>query len=320
MSSVLPLYQHASIMKKECAQYLRIPSVSRHIDATLGLGGHAEYFFHCNPSIHIIGIDQDPYAISIAQKRLEPFGDRFQLYAQNFEHIANCKDFAPQSILFDLGVSSLQFDMPERGFSFRFDAPLDMRMDPSSEITAEIIVNEYDMAKLETIFREYGEEPYSKKVAQAIIVARTKSRITTTTQLAECIAQAKPKFWNRSTNAGGHPAVLCFQALRIAVNREMEVLSTALQNAIDILEMGGRIAVISFHSLEDRIVKQVFASFARKEKKQKYIPEGSEKKESEHGFFLESLCKKPLMATEDEVAQNPRARSARLRVVEKVIA
>lgn len=308
-------YSHTPILLHECAEYLKIKNISRHIDATLGLGGHAEYFLQINHNLSLWGIDQDPYAQEQAKKRLEIFGDRFQLLASNFEKIKTLTSFSPQSILFDIGVSSLQFDMPERGFSFRFKAPLDMRMNPNDSLTAEIIVNTYSEADLCKIFHMYGEEPDAKLIARTIVAQRKIAPFKTTTELSECITSVKPYFFARGKNGGGHPASLCFQALRIAVNREIEVLEKALHDAIEILEPKGRIAVITFHSLEDRVVKHIFASYARKEKKQKYASVIQENPTED--IVLDILTKKPIPPSHDEIIANPRSRSAKLRVVEK---
>ncbi len=308
-------YSHTSIMPKECADLLCIPKVSRHIDATLGLGGHAAFFFTQNPQLQIIGIDQDPYAREKASEILSPWKGLHQIVDANFSQIGELSEFHPQSILFDIGVSSLQFDMPERGFSFRFDAPLDMRMNPAQSLTAETIVNEYSVEDLFFIFKTYGEEPEARKIANAIVVSRTRARITSTFQLAACVASAKSSFPYRYKNAGGHPAALTFQALRIAVNAELDVLEKALHEAIRILEVGGRIAVITFHSLEDRIVKTVFASYFQKEKKQKYAQHAAV---AFSGSILAPITKKPMEPSNEEKTSNPRSRSAKLRVVEKI--
>lgn len=304
-------------MQQECAEFLKITDVSRHIDATLGLGGHARYFFEKKSNLKMIGIDQDPYAQEIAKKVLFPWANQLEIFSSNFENIGELSSFAPQSILFDIGVSSLQFDMAERGFSFRFEAPLDMRMDPKSSLTAEIIVNTFSEQDLYSILKDYGEEPDAKRITSAIVQQRKINSFSTTFELAECIVRAKPYFRERNKNSGGHPAVLSFQALRIAVNRELEVLEKALHQAIQILEPKGRIAVLSFHSLEDRIVKQVFSSYFQKEKKQKY-ENSSILKTPSSGVFLFPIFKKPIIARAEEIAFNPRARSAKLRVVEKI--
>jgi 16S rRNA (cytosine1402-N4)-methyltransferase len=308
-------YSHVSIMPQECADLLRIPNVDRHIDATLGLAGHALFFLTKNPQLQIIGIDQDPYARKKATEILSPSNNKFRIVDMNFSQIGEFEDFSPQSILFDIGVSSLQFDMPERGFSFRFDAPLDMRMNPLQTLTAETIVNEYSEEDLLHILKNYGEEPEARKIAHAIILNRSHGRISSTHQLANCVAQAKTPFSHRHKNAGGHVATLTFQALRIAVNSELEVLEKALHEAIRILEIGGRIAVITFHSLEDRIVKHVFSSYFQKEKRQKY---GQNISLSLDHPVLVSITKKPLEPTQEEKTSNPRSRSAKLRVVEKI--
>jgi 16S rRNA (cytosine1402-N4)-methyltransferase len=321
---------HVSVLRDECADILNISGRTCCIDATLGLGGHTHYFCEQNPHLQVFGFDQDENARKKATERLEQYSERVEIIPQNFENIEKVcqeKNISPDSILFDIGVSSLQFDTPDRGFSFRFDAKLDMRMNQSDGLTAEEIVNTWSAEELEKIFLEYGEESWGRHIAKKICEEREKKPFVSTLELSDFIARVKPTKKvgkNSGKNGGGHPAALVFQALRIAVNRELEVLEKALHGAIRVLAPGGRIAVITFHSLEDRIVKNIFASYEQKGKKQKY-PKPSEstnaveKISGENKIFLEKIHKKPLIPSPREIAQNPRSRSAKLRCVQKML-
>lgn len=311
---------HISVLLYESEEQLDIKNSNkcmRYIDATLGLGGHTKYFLEQNNKLKVIGFDQDPFAREQAVKNLKEYKDRFSIIPKNFEHIKSQKDFAPQAILFDIGVSSLQFDTPERGFSFRFSAPLDMRMNPETELTAEEIINTWGEKDLEKIFIEYGEESWGRKIAEKIVERRQEKKFTTTDELADFIGTIKPFKKKRGSNQGGHPAALVFQALRIAVNAELKVLEHALHDAIDILAPDGRLAVISFHSLEDRIVKNIFDSYIPKGKKQKYPSkeERSVPKQKDEIFYLEKTSKKPILPSKEEINANPRSRSAKMRCV-----
>lgn len=303
---------HTSVLLHESFELLKGESSLHHIDATLGMGGHASFFLSQNPHMKMLGFDQDISARTLASQRLESFQDRITIIPKNFECISDYKEFCPTSILFDVGVSSLQFDEKERGFSFRFDAPLDMRMDQSASITAQKIVNEWSQDQLEHILKTYGEEPFSFRIAKNIVEERVKHPINTTLALASVVERSKPVFHSRKKNAGGHPSALVFQALRIAVNRELEVLEKGIRAGIKMLDGGGRIGVISFHSLEDRIVKQIFDEYAPKKKHQKYPRPGDVKEPP----FVQ-ITPKPLIASLKEQQENPRSRSAKLRVLEK---
>lgn len=313
---------HIPIMLSEVADLLDLQSKKKYVDATLGMAGHASHFLHNFPHLCCIGFDQDSNAREKASAQLSQFpSERWEIIPKNFSEIGTIEHFQPDSILFDIGVSSLQFDTPERGFSFRFSAPLDMRMDQSSTLTAREILNTRSAEELQEIFSKYGEEPQSKTIAQKIVDQRMKEEIETTTQLSELIREVKKNFSKkRKKNAGGQPESLVFQALRIAVNNEFFVLEKALHNALKILKNKGRIAVISFHSLEDAIVKKVFSEYENQEKKQKYpqkdmqIPEDIKRR----GFYIEKITKKPISPNKEELSQNPRSRSAKLRVIEKI--
>lgn len=282
------------------------------IDCTLGLGGHAHAILSAHPEIvTYIGCDQDPTAIAIATQQLASWSHKLCPIRQNFADLPSNSLPKANGILVDLGVSSLQLDTPERGFSFRFDSPLDMRMDPTKPLTAADIVNTYSAEDLGQIFRKYGEEPQWRSAAHAIVRARAQQPILTTQQLLQVLMPIFPAARRRKAI---HPVTLIFQALRLCVNQELEVLKTLLPWAIGQLAIGGRLAVISFHSLEDRIVKQTFQQAA------------SDKENTSGcgGLFIDKaptvtiVTRKALGCSEDEAAHNPRARSARLRVIERL--
>lgn len=286
------------------------------VDATLGLGGHTEAILNASPNAKVIGIDQDTEAIAYAKKRLEKFGARFEVYHANFSEIADVLGEAKvekvDGVLADLGVSSLQLDSETRGFSFRYDAPLDMRMNAASEeeTVAELLdtITEFELAR---IIYEYGEERFSRRIARRIIEKRERGETPQTTkELAEIVARIVPK----SKKDKIHPATRTFQALRIAVNRELEILEDFLKTAVENLNENGRLAIISFHSLEDRIVKHAFQKLAGRCDCPPNFPVcvcGAEKK-------IEILTKKPIVPGAIEIAENPRARSAKLRVCRKL--
>ncbi len=291
---------------------LRPRSGMSFIDATLGAGGHAAALLEASaPDGRLLGFDRDAAALEVARRRLARFGDRVRVVHASYAQIgrlAPAHGFeAVDGILFDLGLSSLQLDDPARGFSFRFDAPLDMRFDPRHGITAAELVNELPEERLAALLREYGEERHARRIARAIVAARP---VRTTGRLAEVVARAVP----RARHERIHPATRTFQALRIAVNEELEALERALPQAVELLRPGGRLAVISFHSLEDRIVKR----FMRREAQDCLCPPEQLVCTCEHVARLRVITRKPIMATEEEIAANPRARSARLRLAERV--
>ncbi len=284
------------------------------VDATLGLGGHSEALLNASPDVRLIGIDRDPEALERAGRRLAAFGPRVRLVHANFHHLEEALaglDVREQitGVLADLGVSSLQLDTPGRGFSFRFDGPLDMRMG-LSDVTAADLVHETSEGELERIIREYGEEKQARRIARAIARAREQKPIETTGELRRLIAQAKGSraAWEERID----PATRVFQALRIAVNQELAGLEDFIQEAIDLMEADGRLVVISYHSLEDRIVKNTLRDLARGE----IDPvTGRSRSESQ---LIEVLTRKPLRPSEAEVEANPRSRSARLRAARKL--
>ena len=285
-----------------------------HVDATVGLGGHAEAVLATYPTVRLIGLDRDPQALALSRQRLAPFGDRVRLehavYDQLPEVLTRLSLDTVDSVLFDLGVSSMQLDDAGRGFAYAQDAPLDMRMDPTTGMTAADVVNSYPAKDLARVLRVFGEERFASRIAQAIVRERTRAPLNSSARLAELVRDSIPAPARRT---GGHPAKRTFQALRIEVNGELTALDAALPEGIDALSLGGRIVVMSYHSLEDRIVKQAFAARARSTAPVDLpvVPPGS-------GPTLRLLTKGAELPTEAEVAANPRAASVKLRAAERV--
>jgi len=281
------------------------------VDCTLGSGGHAEAMLAADPSLHLIGIDRDPSAHERARQRLKAYGSRVRYLQGEFSDVTELLHSVGidrvQGILADLGVSSMQLDTPERGFSFRLDGPLDMRMGDSGP-TAEDVVNRYGEADLVRIFSEYGEERQARRVARAIVAAREEGGIRTTSELRSVVHGAKREYGRRRID----PATQVFQALRIEVNRELSGLARLMSQVAALLEREGRLVVISYQSLEDRIVKNTLRDLARGE-----IDEVTGRPRSETRL-LEVLTRKPVRPGDSEVAVNPRARSARLRAARRV--
>ena len=304
--------RHEPVMLAEVLDGLAVRPGGRYIDATVGLGGHAEAILDAaRPDGALLGIDLDPHALAIAGERLAPFGEAAVLARGSHEAIADIADeygFARVSgVLFDLGVSSLQLDGPGRGFSFQRDEPLDMRMDTDAETTAADIVNETEEAELADIIRRYGEERRARPIARAIAARRP---LRTTGDLVRAVEQAASRGRERHHH---HPATLTFQALRIAVNRELDFLASTLSAACGLLGgAGARIAVLAFHSLEDRIVKEHF----RRESSDCVCPPRTPVCICGHVATLRLVTRRVRKPGADEVARNPRARSARLRVAE----
>lgn len=308
---------HQSVLLAETIELLEVGRGGILVDATLGLGGHSEAILQASEKTKVIGIDQDLEAIALAKQRLEKYGTRFQVFHANFSEIAAVLDEAgvdkADGILADLGVSSLQLDSQNRGFSFRFDAPLDMRMNPDSEAeTAADLLETLSEFELARIIYEYGEERFSRRIARRIIEKRERGKSPKTTkELADLVTKAVP--FSRKEKI--HPATRTFQALRIAVNRELEILTDFLHLAIDKLNKNGRLLVISFQSLEDRIVKRTLQKLSGKCECPPNFPTcvcGAEKK-------VEILTRKPIVPSDFEIEANPRARSAKLRAVKKFI-
>lgn len=305
---------HIPVLANEVIFYLDLRKGERVVDATLGLGGHCGLIAKkVGDKGKIFAFEQDERNLERAKIRLHHFSDFITFFHTNFAHmreaLAEKQVDEIDAALFDLGISSIHLDEAGRGFSFRFDGPLDMRMDQRQELTAFEIVNRFSEKAIADIIYQYGEERQSRRIAAAIIQSRKKNSIKTTTELAEIIARVK-KFDRK----GIHPATQTFQALRIYVNSELEVLKEGLQAAFDLLNDGGRMAVISFHSLEDRIVKNFF-----REKAAKCVC-GPEVMRCECGKSVdgEILTKRPITAGEEEKAENPRSRSAKLRVLKKI--
>ena len=307
---------HRPVLRKEVVLLINPQPGKIYVDGTVGLGGHTEALFEAEPDITVVGIDRDPQALEIAGKRLSRFGSRVHLIHGNFRDIADhlnrsgSKSFA--GLLLDLGLSSLQVDSASRGFSFRLDGPLDMRMDPSQDLTASDLVNTSSEGALTDILRRFGEERFAGRIARAIIAAREKTPVTTTHALKQLVHQAIPKRYHPKRI---DPATRAFQALRIAVNKELENLEAGLETGFQVLETGGVIAVISFHSLEDRIVKEFFRAKALSCTCPPDLPVCVCNKQVE----AEILTRKPIRASCAEIVENPRARSAKLRVARKVI-
>lgn len=306
--------RHVSVLLTSVVEFLRPAETGGLIvDATLGLGGHAEALLERYSSARLLGIDRDPAALELAGRRLERFGGRARLVRGRHEELIEILEREGieevDGVLADLGVSSLQLDDASRGFSFRFDGPLDMRMGQSGESAADL-VNRLDARELETIIREYGEEPMAGRIARAIVSARGEAPIETTTRLADVIRAAKPRRRHDEID----PATKSFQAIRIAVNRELEGLGRFVEAAVAKAKPGARIGVISFHSLEDRIVKQTFRSLEG----HCVCPPGFPVCACGAKASVDVLTRRPVTADAEEVDVNPRSRSAKLRVAEKV--
>jgi 16S rRNA (cytosine1402-N4)-methyltransferase len=306
---------HRPVLLTETLKFLVPERGGLFVDCTVGLGGHSEAILESSERARVVGMDLDPAALAYARQRLASFGERFQSFQVNFRELADVLSRAgerdPAGILVDLGVSSLQFDSPERGFSFRFDAPLDMRMDPTSGATAADLLQQLPESEIARIIFEFGEERHSRRIARRIVERREQGEpVTTTKDLADLVATAV---------GGGkrqqiHPATRTFQALRIAVNSELDGLGDFVQSAIDLLAPDGRFAGISFHSLEDRILKQELRRLSGKCQCPPRLPVcscGARK-------IVEVLTRRPAIPTAREIEENPRARSAKLRACRKL--
>lgn len=284
------------------------------VDGTLGMGGHAEAILTAFPGARLVGIDRDTDALELAGSRLADFADRLTLvHAVNDEFATVVAELGLESIdaaLFDLGVSSLQLDEADRGFAYRVDAPLDMRMDQDAAgITAADVLNDYEPERLERVIRDYGEERYARAIVRAVVAERTRAPFTSSARLVELLRRVVPAASQRS---GGHPAKRTFQALRIEVNGELEGWGRALPAAIDRLRVGGRVAVLSYHSLEDRITKRALAAGATSR-----TPAGMPVERPQDAPYLRLVTRGAEVPDAAEVALNPRAASARLRVAER---
>ncbi|HST72708.1 MULTISPECIES: 16S rRNA (cytosine(1402)-N(4))-methyltransferase RsmH [Kocuria] len=284
------------------------------VDATMGMGGHSEALLRRFPGVQLVAVDRDPQAHQLAGARLAPFGDRFHPVHTTYDRIPEALarhglDRA-DAVLFDLGVSSLQLDERERGFAYSYDAPLDMRMDATAPVTAQDVVNDYSEADLRRILRDWGEERFAVRIARAIVERRAQAPLRTTGELVDVVRAAVPQ---GAQHRKGHPAKQTFQALRIEVNEELDVLRRAIPAALESVRVGGRVVVMSYHSLEDRIVKQAFAHGASST-----APKGFPVELEEHKPTLRILTRGAEAPTAQEIAENPRAASARLRAVERI--
>ena len=308
-------FQHKSILLNECMEGLSIKADGIYVDGTLGGGGHS---FHIAQRLsdkgRLIGIDQDEDAIEAATKRLAQFKQRVTIVRDNYEHfqeiLSTLSIPAVDGILLDLGVSSYQFDEADRGFSYLFDAPLDMRMDKRQDFTAKDLINSYSEAELYHIIRDYGEDKFAKNIAKHIVLERAKKPIETTFELSEVISHAIPM---KMRVQGGHPAKKTFQAIRIALNRELEVLEESLDGMIKALKPGGRLCIITFHSLEDRIVKRAFRTAEDPCICPKDFPICTCGRKS----LGKVISKKAILPSDLEREENPRSKSAKLRIFER---
>jgi 16S rRNA (cytosine1402-N4)-methyltransferase len=291
---------HYPVMYREVLELLGIEKKDMIVDCTVGIGSHALKFFEVmKKNARLIGIDKDEDSLRMAYERLKTFEGRFTLFKDDFSNLdvimKNSDVKKIGAFFFDLGISTFQLNSPQRGFSFLREGPLDMRMDNNSFLSAYDLVNNLSEIELSDIFRKFGEERYARRIAHLLVEARRREPLSTTNQLVQIILRAVP---SRTLRYKIHPATRTFQALRIAVNRELEVLKTGIEKAVSLLDKGGRIGVISFHSLEDRIVKHTLKNFSTQ-------------------GILKIITKKPLTPTELEVEENASSRSAKLRIAEK---
>jgi len=310
------LFNHTTVLLKETVDGLNIRPDGIYVDCTLGGAGHSEYLVsQLSNKGRLICFDQDLTAIDNAKVRLAPYIDRVTFVHSNFRHLkeelANLGISKVDGVLYDLGVSSPQLDNAERGFSYHQDAPLDMRMDTTAELTAYHVVNEWDYNDLVRIFYRYGEEKFSKQIARKIEEARKKEPIRTTGQLVELIKEGIPAAARRK---GGHPAKRIFQAVRIAVNDELGAAEESLLEAIDVINIGGRVSVITFHSLEDRLCKTIFKEATSLPE----LPPGLPVVPEHLAPSIKLVTRKPILPTDEELEANNRARSAKLRIAERI--
>lgn len=309
------MMKHYSVLLQECLEGLHIKEDGIYVDGTLGRAGHSSEILKRIPKGHLYGLDRDAQAIMDSRQRLAEIADNFTLLHANFSQIKEkLKEFGVEKvdgILLDLGVSSPQFDEAARGFSYRFDAPLDMRMDQSQELSAYEVVNTWEYHKLVEIFFKYGEEKFAKQVARKIEAQRAIQPIVTTFELVDVIKSALPA---KIVNSKGHPAKKIFQAIRIAVNDELGEIQKVLEDALDLLAVDGRLCVISFHSLEDRLVKEAFVKASSVPNIDKRIPLLPNQIPNPP-FRL--VSKKPILASTKELEKNNRSHSAKLRIIER---
>lgn len=309
-------YIHTPVMVKEVIESLNLKKGGIYVDCTLGGGGHSLAILQqIGVEGHLVALDCDPEAIIAAKKHLAGYSNQVNFIQKNFKALSQVlKELYISSvdgIFFDLGVSSYQLDNLERGFSYNYNAPLDMRMDPGQDFSAKELVNSFSEKELANIIKKYGEERWAGRIASFIVKARTRQPITTTGQLVEIIKSAIPASTRRK---GHHPAKKTFQALRILVNKELDNLATAIRTGVNFLKPGGRICVISFHSLEDRIVKETFKELATSCTCPTEVPVCTCNRQP----LLKIITRRPLIPAKAEVVVNPRARSAKLRVAERI--
>lgn len=298
--------KHKSVLLEEVIKYLNVSEGKKYIDATVGYAGHSgEILKKLNKKGFLFAFDQDDDAIAFSENKLSKISDNYKIFRSNFVHMKDYIDEKVDGILFDLGVSSPQLDEEDRGFSFHKDAKLDMRMDRTSDFSAYNVVNEYDSVKLTDILYKYGEEKYAKAIVSSIIKNRP---INTTLELAEIVKNSVPYSYRNKS----HPARKTFQAIRIEVNHELDILESSIRDAFDLLNVGGRLAVISFHSLEDKIVANVFKDLCSDDESARKLPITPE--------HLKARAKKIVKITpsDNELEDNNRSRSSKLRVIERV--
>ena len=303
---------HKSVLLNECIKYLNLKDDSIIVDATLGYAGHSSNILKNIPNGYLYAFDQDEEAIKNSSEKLKKISNNYEIISSNFvemkKELEKRKITKVDGILFDLGVSSPQLDEKERGFSFHEDARLDMRMNQKQKLSAYEVVNEYQLEDLIRIFREYGEEKYATSIAKRIVDVRKSKKIETTLELVDIIKSSVPEKYKREK----HPARKVFQAIRIEVNKELDVFSSALNQALELLKVNGRICVITFHSLEDKICKERFkkvSDIKSELKKMPIIPDS---------YLQQFKIIKTVLPTKEEIENNPRARSAKLRVIERV--
>jgi len=306
--------EHVSVLKKEAIEGLNVKSEGLYVDCTLGGGGHASAILTHLTNGHLYAFDQDPFAREYAKKVLSSVGSNYTIIPENFQQFRVALDTLNVSnvdgVLYDLGVSSFHFDDASRGFSYRHDARLDMRMNPEDALDAHHIVNQYSEAELKQILYRLGEESFAPSIAKNIVKARNQSPIETTFELVEIIKQSMPQ---KKLRQKGHPAKQTFQALRMAVNRELDVLEASLKQAAQALNPGGRLVVITFHSLEDRLVKHLFKSLATVDHPDALVTMPT----TTPDFHL--VNRKVILPNDQELADNPRAKSAKMRILERSI-
>lgn len=303
---------HKSVLLNECIKYLNLKDDSIIVDATLGYAGHSSNILKNIPNGYLYAFDQDEEAIKNSSEKLKKVSNNYEIISSNFvemkKELEKRKITKVDGILFDLGVSSPQLDEKERGFSFHEDARLDMRMNQKQKLSAYEVVNEYQLEDLIRIFREYGEEKYATSIAKRIVDVRKSKKIETTLELVDIIKSSVPEKYKREK----HPARKVFQAIRIEVNKELDVFSSALNQALELLKVNGRICVITFHSLEDKICKERFKKVSDIKSELKKLPVIPD------SYLPQFKIIKTVLPTKEEIENNPRARSAKLRVIERV--